>query len=80
MKKYKYTGRLDKLIYQNKGEIIDFVEGCLLDNLLIETKRGYMALIDTYVNCWTSCYTLYFSRDFNRVQTVFDEIKGVEYE
>ena len=76
MKKYKYTGRLEKLIYQNKGEIIDCVEGCLLDNLLIETKRGYMALIETYETCWTSYYTLYFSRDFNRVQTVFDEIKG----
>ena len=76
MKKYKYTGRLEKLLYQNKGEIIDCVEGCLLDNLLIETKRGYMALIETYKTCWTSYYTLYFSRDFNRVQTVFDEIKG----
>lgn len=78
MKKYKYTGRLEKLLYQNSGEIIDCIKGCLLDNLLIEAKRGYMALIETYVNCWTSCYTLYFSRDFNRVQTVFDEIKEVE--
>ena len=76
MNKYKYTGRLEKLIYQNKGEIIDCVEGCLLDNLLIETKRGYMALIETYVNCWTSCYTLYFSRDFDRVQAVIDGIKN----
>lgn len=76
MKKYKYTGRLEKLLYQNRGEIIDCTEGCLLDNLLIETKRGYMALIETYETCWTSYYTLYFSRDFNRVQTVFDEIKG----
>lgn len=75
MKKYKYTGRLEKLLYQNRGEIIDCTEGCLLDNLLIETKHGYMALIETYVNCWTSCYILYFSRDFSRVQTVFDEIK-----
>lgn len=76
MKKYKYTGRLDKLIYQNKGEIIDCTEGCLLDNLLIETKRGYMALIETYETCWTSYYTLYFSRDFDRIQAVIDGIKN----
>ena len=75
MKKYKYTGRLEKLIYQNKGEIIDCVEGCLLDNLLIETKRGYMALIETYETCWTSYYTLYFSRDYNTVQAILEEIK-----
>ena len=76
MKKYKYTGRLEKLLYQNKGEIIDCVEGCLLDNLLIETKRGYMALIETYETCWTSYYTLYFSRDFDRIQAVIDGIKN----
>ena len=75
MKKYKYTCRLEKLIYQNRGEIIDCVEGCLLDNLLIETKRGYMALIETYETCWTSYYTLYFSRDFNDVQAILEEVR-----
>lgn len=75
MKKYKYTGGLEKLLYQNRGEIIDCTEGCLIDNLLIETKRGYMALIETYVNCWTSNYTMYFSRDFEPVQAIFEEVK-----
>lgn len=72
MKKYRFSGRLDKLLYQNDAEILDCADGCLIDNLLIRTKRGYIALIETYVNCWTSNYTLYFSCDYEPILAVFE--------
>lgn len=75
MKQYRYLGRAEKLIHQNKGEIIDCIEGCLLDNLLIETKRGYIALLEKPVTCWTSEYLLTFSEDFQEVDAIFSKIK-----
>ena len=52
---------LDMFMHQNKGEVIDCVEGSLLDNLLINTKRGTVALYEHYVNCWTSNYEVKFA-------------------
>ena len=72
MKKYRFSGRLDKLLHQNDAEILECADGYLLDNLLIRTKRGYIALIETYVNCWTSNYTLYFSCDYEPILAVFE--------
>lgn len=72
MKKYKYYGQLEKLIKQNKGEILDIIEGNLLDNILISTKRGYIALIETYMNCWSSYYTLNFSKSINEISEVWE--------
>ena len=60
---YKFSGNLDKWMHQNRAEILEVVEGCLLDNFLVSTKRGTAAIIETPVNCWTSCYKIYFSTD-----------------
>lgn len=62
MRKFKITGDfLEKWLYQNSAFIEECADGCLLDNLLVTTKRGQAAIIETPVNCWTSCYTVYFS-------------------
>ena len=74
MKKYKYYGQLEKLIKQNKGEILDIIEGSLIDNFLITTKRGYIALIETYMNCWSSYYTLNFCKNPNEIYALWDEV------
>ena len=64
MNAYKVrTLNIDKLLYQNQGEIIDIIEGCLIDNYYIATKRGYIILAETYVKCWTSKHTFYFFTD-----------------
>lgn len=73
MKKYKFNISFDKWMQQNDGEIIDATEGTLLDNYLIQTRRGTAALIETYVNCWTSEHTLYFSTD-NAAENLFYSI------
>ncbi len=50
-------------LYQNDGEIIEEITGCLLDNYLIGCKGGVAAAYETYRNCWTSVYTIKFERN-----------------
>ena len=75
MKQYLFTGDVDKWTKQNSGTIIDCVEGVLIDNLLIETKRGYAALIERPTTEWTSAYTIYFSRDNAAYDFFYDYFK-----
>lgn len=79
MKKYKVNFEsLEKFLQQNEADVIDCSDGVLIDNLLLATKRGYIALIETYVNCWSSCYTLYFDEQLDPVYEVFE--KTLNYE
>ena len=75
IKAYRYTGSIDKLMHQNKAEYIDCIEGCLLDNLLISTKRGYIALMETYQNSNSSIYTLNFSTDSNEIYHLWENLE-----
>ena len=76
MKKYKYNGSIEKLMHQNRGEIIDIIEGCLIDNYLINTKRGYMAIIESFVNTCTSNHTIYFSTDPGEIDYIWDRYQA----
>lgn len=60
----KFTcSNLAKFMHQNKGEYTgDFVDGVLLDNFIVATKRGYAAFLETYVNPNMSTYTVYFQK------------------
>ena len=53
--------QLEKWMHQN-GAIYsgDYMEGCLLDNFVIATKRGYAAIYENAVNTWTSDYYIEF--------------------
>ena len=75
MKIYKYAGNVDKLIHQNKAECIDVIEGCLLDSLLMATKRGYIALIETFATTQSSTYTLYFSTDSGDIYEIWESLE-----
>ena len=62
----------EKWFHQNKAEYTgDFVEGSLLDNFVIETKRGFAAIYEKYVNEWTSCYHVVFQK--GAAQDVFKQ-------
>lgn len=63
-----------KIEHQNKAEMLDVKEGCLLDNLLYETKRGYLILKETYQNTQTSIYTLIFSKDTQEIEEAWAKI------
>ena len=75
IKKYRYTGSIDKLMHQNKAEYIDCIEGCLLDNLLLATKRGYIALIETFATTNSSVYTLYFSTEETAIYKIWENLE-----
>ena len=59
-----------KWMAQNGAEYTgDYVEGCLLDNFIVATRRGYAAIYENYVNEWTSDYLVEFQP--GAAQTVF---------
>ena len=61
MKEYTISAsNLDKFLYQNNAEVIDCIEGTLIDNLLCYTKRGILLLKEHYLNCWSSDYQVFF--------------------
>ena len=75
VKTYKFGAmRYEKWMQQNDGEVIDIVEGCLLDSLMVNTRRGVALLMETYINSNSSNYTLYFAakNDRNAIDTLFD--------
>ena len=50
-----------KWMYQNGAEYTgDYVEGCLLDNFVVATRRGYAAIYARALNEWSSCYYVEF--------------------
>lgn len=52
---------LEKWMHQNKAEYSgSFIDGCLLDNFVVMTKRGFAAFYEHYVNGWTSDYIVEF--------------------
>jgi len=74
MKKYKIAPEnLEKFLYQNRAEVIDCIEGCLLDNLLCYTRRGILFLKEHYLNCWSSDYQVFFV-PFNATKGEHDDI------
>lgn len=76
IKSYRYAGNIDKLLYQNRAEVIDCFEGCLLDSLLCATRRGYMAILETYVNANMSSYTVHFSKNSDDIYNIWDSYTG----
>lgn len=50
-----------KWITQNRGEYTgDYIEGVLQDSFVISTPRGYAAVYEHYLNCWSSDYYVEF--------------------
>lgn len=52
---------LEKWMHQNKAVYTGgFVEGCLLDNFVVATKRGFAAIYERHLNEWSSDYIVEF--------------------
>ncbi len=55
------SAEIGKWLYQNKAEFTgDFVGGCLLDNYVVVTKRGFAAVYEHYLSPNSSCYYIEF--------------------
>jgi hypothetical protein len=66
------ASNLEKFLHQNRANIIDCFEGCLLDNLLCYTKHGgIMAIYERYINCWTSGYYIEFTKDKSEADMIY---------
>ena len=64
----------EKWMHQNQaGTTGDFVEGCLLDNFIVQCKHGVAALYEHYCNCWSSCYEVHFARTESEARDLFEE-------
>ncbi len=52
---------------------IEFCYGSLLDNELYECKNGYIAFYESYLNEYSSDYTVYFSRDYSVMEKFYND-------
>lgn len=71
----------EKWFYQNKGIYSgDFVEGCLLDNFIVLTKRGAAAFYENYINPNQSNYYVEFQpfTETDAAQAVFKKFYEFE--
>ena len=61
--------QLENELHPSEQEGTEFLEGCLIDNLLFFCEDIGLWIIakETYLNCWMSEYTLYTSTDCNEV-------------
>ena len=51
----------EKWARQNRAEFTgDYIEGCLLDNFIMCTPRGFAAFYENYLNEWASDYYVEF--------------------
>ena len=75
IKEYRFESMtIDKWIHQNDAIVEDFFDGCLLDNMLLQTRRGVAFVKETALNVWSSTYTLYFAayKDAGAVDAVYN--------
>ena len=68
-----YVNNLEKLVKQNDAEIIDGFDGCLLDNMLYQAKRGVFAIYEAYVNPNMSRYFFKFARSKEDIDNLYME-------
>lgn len=77
MTTFKIYGEVDleKWMVQNDTEYTgDFIEGTLLDNFLIWTRRGMAIITECFENCWSSSYLVRWSKDESLIYDLWDEV------
>lgn len=58
---YLNPATLDKWLHQNAAAYTgDYIEGVLLDNFIVSTRRGYAAIYESYINPNMSRYYVEF--------------------
>lgn len=73
---------IDELNSREEIELIDCIEGCLLDSLLFydcKTEKYYMCL-EHYQNSWSSCYEVYYGTEeeiYQKWDKIREELEAV---
>lgn len=57
---YISISNINTWLHQNDAETLECREGCLADNFIVGTKRGYAAIYEHYLNSWSSDYLVEF--------------------
>lgn len=73
----------DKWFHQNRAEYTGaFFEGVLLDNFVLDCKRGYAFVYEHALTEWTSAYRVKFApyKDWDTCMKLFDEFYELEDE
>ena len=58
---YLNPSHLNRWLHQNDAEYIECLEGCLLDNYVVSTRRGYAMITEHYLNSNSSDYYVLFA-------------------
>lgn len=72
-KGYLPSSGINKFLYQNKAEIVEGYDGCLLDNGLYQAKNGMFALYEHYLNTWSSDYLMIFARTKEEIDKLWND-------
>ena len=75
MRTYKANVSIEDFIKEAKAVEVDCIEGCLIDNYLLETDPEAIFLKETYQNCWQSIYTVYRSTDFFEIYGLWGDFE-----
>lgn len=51
-------------LYQNQADLVESVDGNLLDNYAVQTKNGYAMIYEHPTTEWTSNYRVEFQRGY----------------
>ena len=70
---------VNHLIDAYEMETTDCKEGCMLDNLIVENENWLLLCLETYLNEWSSAYTVKLAnknskRDVNAIWKAWDKI------
>ena len=57
------------------GDIVDIIEGTLIDNYLIERGGKYIILLEYPLNCWTSAHKLIEDKNGDMILKLWDSFK-----
>ena len=71
------------LRYYGAESVVDCAEGVLLDSYLVQGRKCLVAMIETYLNPWSSCLTRYIARterDKRQLWEMFDSLHEGESE
>lgn len=63
----------DRWIKQNRGEVVGFYEGCLLDNYLVYTARGVATVYEKPTTTNSSTYFVTFVRSGRAAAELIEE-------
>ena len=55
-----YSALMNYIESQEEAEYIDTLPGSLIDDLFVSIPGGYMVCLETFLNCWSSEYTVYY--------------------